>query len=217
MIQYKNIWNEPVTPQQFNLLEEYIIETIDDTSGDLKIVESVRKGRNSLSRRYYYYLDASEDKNSVIQNLMTKELVKNIYIFCNKSSAFGYVGYDVESYRVDNGALVSRAKNVYDNQNKLIMRCTIDLTTNLIENHPANFPVKYYYDNIYPGIVFEFRYRFNETTQVYEIEVNDQSEDSIYINSLDLSKFIASFGQDFWDTHPYYHAIYPLMPTSANL
>jgi len=215
MIQYKNIYEQVVTPQQFQLLEEYIIETIDDSTGNLKIMEEVRKGRNSFNKTYEYFLDITEDKNSVVQHLMAQELVRDIYIYCNKTNVFGYTVYDVERYNEVDGSLIGKAKKIFDNQNRVIMYCDLDIVTNAILHFPS--PRKYYYDNNDPELILGFKYRYDETTQQYEVYADDVNECTVYLWELDIPKIISAFGQSFWDSHPYYHNVEPLLPTAANL
>ena len=81
MKNYKNILGENISINQFNLLDESILETIDDTTGELKIIETTRMVRQSQTRRYEYYLDISENKINIIQLFMAKSLFKGIIIY----------------------------------------------------------------------------------------------------------------------------------------
>jgi hypothetical protein len=100
------------------------------------------------------------------------------------------------------------------------MICDIDLQTeNLI--YPNS---KYYYGNetelqIYGSdfyLKFSYYLDYNGTNQLIT-DVSDMRENPFHIKPLGESEAIEYFGQAFWDAHPYYHTMFPLLPTSANI
>lgn len=216
MENYRNSLGENISINQFNLLDENILETTDETTGELKIIETTRKGRQSQTKRYEYFLDISENKNNIIQLFMAKSLFKGISIYENKTSLLGFTAYDVEDYNRE-GLLSYKNKEVYDSLNRIIFYCSFDLLTNEIIKSVT--PVKYYYgnDDDLPDLVLKFRYEFNEDLNEYVIYVLDVNDVTFQFNTMDTSKFIKVSGQEFWNAHLYYHSLYPLLPASANL
>ena len=215
MKNYKNILGENISINQFNLLDENILETIDDTTGELKIIETTRMGRQFQTRGYDYFLDISEDKNNIIQLYMSKSLFKGISIYENKTNLFGFTAYDVEDYNKE-GVLSYKNKEVYDSLNRIVFYCSFDLLTNEIRKSVT--PVKYYYgnENDLPDLILKFTYEFNEDLNQFVTYVLDENDVTLQFNTMNTAKFIEVFGQEFWDSHPYYHSLYPLLPTSAN-
>lgn len=216
MKSYKNILGQNITLQQLNQLEEYILETIDDNTGEVKTIETTRMVRESQTKSYDYFLEISEDKNIVIQQFMANSLFKGISIYENKSNVFGFTAYDVEDYNID-GILYSKSKHVYDSSNRIILHCSLDLQTNEIIT--SDTPAKYYYgtQNDLPDLVLKFTYEFDQVTNQFKTYVLDVNQSTVHFNTLNQLNFIDVFGQDFWDNHPYYHSLLPLFPTSANL
>lgn len=218
MIIYKNDIGEIVTQQQFNQLKNYIIETVDDVTGHVvkeeNVFHSIRKFFKSLS----YYLDNDDDYNDKLNEFMQVPDATSVRIFFNKVSTYGFRSYDSHVYKKD-GLIFKKEKFVFDNQNRLIMHCDIDLQTeNLIyPNH------KYYYGNegellIYGSDFYlEFSYKLDSETNQLQTYVSDMREDPFHIKPLGDSEAIEYLGQVFWDAHTYYHSMFPLLPTSANI
>jgi len=216
MINYKNQMGEIVTQQQFIQLKNYIIETVDDVTGHIVKEENVYHSTRKIFKSISYYLDNDNDYNDKLNEFMQVPDATSVRIFFNKVSAFGFRLYDAHVYKKD-GILFKKEKIVFDNQNRLIMLCDIDLQTeNLI--YPNS---KYYYGNetelqIYGSDFYlEFSYKLDSETNQLITYVSDKSENPFHINQLDVNKAIEYFGQAFWDAHPYYHSMYPLLPESA--
>jgi hypothetical protein len=186
MINYKNILGKDISINQFNLLDENILETIDDNTGELKIIETTRMGRQFQTKGYDYFLDISEDKNNIIQWYMTKSSFKNISIYKNKTSLFGFTTYDVEDYNIE-GVLSYKSKHVYDSLNRIIFYCSFDLLTNEIIKSVT--PVKYYYgnENDLPDLILRFTYEFNEDLNEFVTYVLDQNKSTLQINTMDYA------------------------------
>jgi hypothetical protein len=216
MIKYKNEMGEIVTQQQFNQLKNYIMETVDDVTGHIVKEENVYHSTRKIFKSISYYLDNDNEYNDKLNEFMQVPDATSVRIFFNKVSAFDFRLYDAHVYKKD-GILFKKEKYVFDNQNRLIMHCDIDLQTeNLI--YPNS---KYYYGNetelqIYgPDFYLKFSYEFDSETNQLITYVSDKSENPFHINQLNVNKAIEYFGQAFWDAHPYYHTMFPLLPESA--
>ncbi|GEM_PF-2920532 len=218
MINYKNDMGKIVTQQQFNQLDNYIIETLDDVTGHLVKEENVYHTTRKIYKRLSYYLDNDNDYNDKLNEFMQVPDATSVRIYFNKVSAYGFRSYDSHVYKKD-GLIFKKEKFVFDNQNRLIMHCDIDLQTeNLIyPNH------KYYYGNegelqIYGSDFYlKFSYELDSDTSQIETFVQDKRENAFEIHQMDVNETIEYFGQVFWDAHPYYHSMFPLMPTSPSI
>jgi len=218
MINYKNEMGKIVTKQQFIQLKNYIMETVDDVTGHIVKEENVYHSTRKIFKSISYYLDNDNDYNDKLNEFMQVPDATSVRIFFNKVSAFDFRLYDAHVYKKD-GILFKKEKYVFDNQNRLIMRCDLDLQTDELTFYSPN--QKYYYGNetelqIYGSdFHLEFSYEFDSETNQLETYVSDMRENPFHINQLDVNKAIEYFGQAFWDAHPYYHSMYPLLPESA--
>lgn len=207
-----------ITQQQFNQLDNYIIETVDDVTGHVVKEENVFHSIRNFFKSLSYYLDNDDDYNDKLNEFMQVPDATSVRIYFNKVSAYGFRSYDSHVYKKD-GLIFKKEKFVFDNQNRLIMHCDIDLQTeNLIyPNH------KYYYGNegelqIYGSDFYlKFSYELDSDTSQIETFVQDKRENAFEIHQMDVNETIEYFGQDFWDAHSYYHSMFPLMPTSGNI
>ena len=216
MIQYKNAQGSIVTQQQIQMIASYSIETINDTTGKLKIIENQRGYGEKPYKWYEYFLDDNEDKKTIIEKYTNKSLARGVTIYLNKQSAFEFDLWDLEQYTNDNEPDF-KGRKLLDNQNREILLCAIDKQTNEILQYPKDRPKKYYSGNsIDPqGLKLEFYYELDPQTNETKVYINDENETSGEFHTMNVSEFIEIFGQAFWDAHPYYHSLLPLLPTSA--
>ncbi|MDR2207254.1 MAG: hypothetical protein LBE36_13980 [Flavobacteriaceae bacterium] len=214
MIQYKNVKGNLVTGQQVQMMDAYNIETLDDVTGKLKIIERFRHYTDTPSKYFEYFLGENEDKNAVIQTYGNKEFSTGVLIYLNKQSANGFDLWDYEAY-LKTGELTFKGKTVFDNQNREIFSCNVDKQTNEI----IDVPSKHYYgtSNDPEGLQLEFKYERDPQTNEIKVYIDDDNETSGVIHTMKQSYFIEIFGQDFWDAHPYYHSLLPILPTSVNI
>lgn len=217
MIQYKNGKGNIITLQQTQMIDSYRVETIDDITGKLKIIEDYMGYGEKPNKWYEYFLDNNENKATIIQEYKNKNLFLGITIYLHNQSANGFDLWDTEEYL--KGELSFKGKKVLDNQNRVIFTCSIDEQTNEIIQYPKGRPKKYYYGNSNDtqGLQLEFYYELDSQTNETKVYINDENETSGEFHTMNVDKFIEIFGQAFWDAHPYYHSILPLLPTSANI
>lgn len=218
MIQYKNAKGNLVTEQQIQMMDGYEKEILDDITGKPKIIESFRHYTEIPVRYFAYFLDQNEDKTTIVQTYSNKEFSNGVTIYLNKQSAFGFDMWDWEGYS-NEGVLRSKGKKVFDNQNRVVFRCSVDMQTNEILAYSGNRPSKFYYgtSNDPEGLQLEFKYERDPQTNEIKVYIDDDNETSGVIHTMKQSYFIEIFGQAFWDAHPYYHSILPLLPTSTNI
>lgn len=224
MIEYKNSNDKTVTAQQFNMLKDGEIHDYDDVTGELRKVENIiYMEKMGITRKVYeYYLDPSENKNNIIQQYTDVAKNYSASIYLNKQIAFGFEIWDNEDYD-KNGVLKFKSKIVYDNQKRIILQVYFDLQTNQIIQHTAYRPTKYYFGtsldtaNGLPNLELKFTYEFDPNTNQFVTYVKDVNETSGEIHTMNVIEFIELFGQAFWDAHPYYHSLLPLLPTTTNV
>lgn len=223
MIKYTNIDGKSVTSQQMNMLKEYKIQTFDDSSGQIKKVENVRLKRGLIPFTFFeYYLEPSENKTQIIQHYTNQIKDHRLGIYLNKQSANGFDLWDYEEYDA-NANLRTKKKFIYDNQRRIVLNLTIDAQTNEVSHHSAYRPTKYYFGtsldtaNGLPNLELKFTYEFDPNTNQFVTYVKDVNETSGEIHTMNVNEFIELFGQAFWDAHPYYHSLLPLLPTTTNV
>jgi len=211
---YKNSKGNLVTEQQINIMDSYSIETIEDISGKLKIIEHYRGFSGEPFKYFEYFLSPNENKNDIIQYYQNQSLSSGIIIYLNKQTSFDFEMWDWEDYS-KTGTLISKGKIIYDNQKREIFYCVIDQQTNEIAYNPK--PRKHYYGNSNDpnNLKLDFKYELDSQTNQIKVSIDDDNETSGVIHTMKQDYFIEVFGQNFWDSHPYYHSLLPLLPISS--
>ncbi|CAM2907779.1 hypothetical protein DRF59_05850 [Chryseobacterium flavum] len=218
MIQYKNLNGKLISEQQVGLLKEYAIHTTDDQTGLLKKVETIKLKRGDQRYKFFeYYLDSGENKSGIIQQYTNEVNDYRLGIYSNLQTAFNFKMWDFENYS-NTGVLIAKSKVVFDTQNRLILKVYFDIQTDEIKKFPL--PIKYYYAssedavNGLADLELMFTYEFNENINQFVTYIKDLNETTGEIHTKNVDGFIELMGLDFWNKHPYYHALQPLLPTS---
>lgn len=183
MIQYKNINGNSVTEEQFKMLTEYEIHTYDDSTEELKKIETVRLKREGVTYKWFqYYMDPTENKNAIIQQFTDEVNDFRLGIYLNKQNSFGFIMWDYEGY-TSAGILKTKGKIVFDDSERLIFSCSFDLQTNELKSFP--YPTKYYYGNSseLEGLVLRFTYELDENNN-YQVRIKDVYETTGEIHTM---------------------------------
>ena len=208
-IAYKNEFGSDITPEQQSSLNRY--DKISYKDNLIKMIESIGKGRNFDRKTIEYFLDITENKNTILQQYTDQSNNVNCVVYFNNQSSNGYYLWDWESYSTI-GTLKFRGKTVYDIDHKLIMYCSFDLNTGLLQEGA--------WKNCYAN-----QSKTESEDQLLQIiyDVNGNVASLVdftgkfgYSKSLTIDEFLADikFSQvDFpWDQHPYYHSVLPYLP-----
>ena len=221
MIKYTNLQDQTVSDQQLKMMDEYKIHTYDDSNGKLKKIETIVLKRGNIPFTWFrYYLDPSENKNDIIQQYTSEEKDSRLAIFYNKQNIYGIDIWDCENYN-NKGVLVAKAKIGFDSLSREILKVDFDLLTSEIKKN--SIPRKHYFGttademNNLSNLELMFTYEYNEELNLFVTFIKDVNETTGEINTMNVDKFIEIFGQDFWDAHPYYHSVLPLLPTNPIL
>lgn len=216
MKQYKNSKGSLVTEQQLHIMDAYSIETMDDNTGKARLIEHYRGIENNSFKFFEYFLNPSENKGVIIQNYKNEPLFLGITVYLNKQVAFEFEMWEWENYS-KNGELIGKGKKVFDEKRRVISQYNVDTQSDEILYDPT--PKKYYYgsSNEPDNLKLDFKYELDSQTNHIKIFVDDDNETSGVIHTMKQDSFIAVFGQNFWDSHPYYHSILPLLPTSSSI
>jgi hypothetical protein len=208
-IKYKNILGSFITLQQKTSLTDYKKLTyIYDT---LKIIESNVMIEGLNYKTMSYFLDATEDKSTILNRYIDSLNKVKCILYFNKQSSYGFDQWDWESYSY-NSELTFRGKEVFDSKGRMIMTCTFDLVTNSLQDRA----VKYYYgnqlDDENDDNLFQFEYdQDGDLDMVFDVQENFG-----YIEGIRLETFLANVKLSQvtfpWDQHPYYHSALPYLP-----
>jgi len=212
-IKYINIFGSPITAQQQNTLIDFKKMTF--ISNSVKTIEIFENIGEISYKSTKYFIDATENKQDIIQKHVDPTTNSNLVIYSNKVQSNGFDLWDWESYETSSQSSF-KGKEVFDSQLRTLFTCTFNKSTNALL--PGS--QKYYYGNQFVSptedLLIEFTYDANWNVDL----VFDSNEKYGYIEGISLATFLddTNFSQDVfpWNEHPYYHSALPYLP-SGNL
>ncbi|MDN3548772.1 hypothetical protein [Mucilaginibacter aquaedulcis] len=208
-IKYTNIFGNPITAQQQSTLLDFKKMTF--LSNDIKTIEIFEQVGDISYKSVKYFIDATENKQDIIQKYVDPSTNSNLVIFSNRIQANGFDLWDWESYE-RSSEIYFKGKEVFDGQLRTVFVCSFNKSTNALL--PGS--QKYYHGNQFVSptedLLLEFIYDANGNVDL----VFDSNENYGYIEGISLATFLddANLSQDVfpWDEHPYYHSVLPYLP-----
>ncbi|WP_417355130.1 hypothetical protein [Flavobacterium sp.] len=205
---YLSVTLDSITEDQRLMLDKYYEDIYID--GFLK--KRTHHG-NSRKGKYWithYFLNDSEDINTILDEFCDIGLKKRCIIYNNMQTNGNYTLWDWAEYSPEK-VIKFKGKTVLDSNNRRFVNIYNDINTNAIKRAH-----KYFYENVYDGELSDrllgFSY-FENGELEYISDINNRFD---YVKPIDLTQFLADthFSQvDFpWDQHTYYHNLYPLFP-----
>ena len=219
MTGYKNSEGQVVTEQEFDRTKGGTIHTYDDITGRLKKTENIIfMSKPGTTRTWYeYYLDPSESETDIIRQYTGETENHSLTVYLNQQTAHGFEMWDARDYNRE-GVLRFRSRIVYDSLGRMVSKVNFDIQTDEVMRHSAYCSSKYYYgtdidtENGLPDLELRFTYEFDERISRFVTYIKDVNETAGEIHTMNVEDFTELFGGDFWNAHPYYHSLYPILP-----
>ncbi|EJL75366.1 hypothetical protein [Chryseobacterium populi] len=213
-VKITNIDNKEISDQQLNMLSEYNRHFFDEFTHELLKIEKFSKNFRTQEIGQIggeVYVLPTENLNTVINNYINNTSIGTSWVFYHnkQTNNNGDVKWDYFFYR--KGILNDKGIVVYDDKNREIASCRIDLLT----DQKIDKCKKFYGD---PSV---FDYEFgNEMIPNIKFWYNDSDNNikdiTFYENEYLLNDFLADSDimQKFpWNQHSYYHLFEPILPS----
>ncbi|MEN0056766.1 MAG: hypothetical protein AAGC65_24020 [Mucilaginibacter sp.] len=208
-IKYTDYFGVPITDLQQSTLVNFKKFTF--VSNEIKIIETFEKIENISYLSVKYFIDASENKQDIIQKYVEVNTNSSLTIYSNKEQANGFTLWDWESYE-DSLQIAFKGKETFDNKLRTIFNCAFDRSTNLLLLGAR----KFYYGNqvVSPGddLLLKFTYDAHGNIDL----IFDSNENYGYIEGISSAEFLdddnLSQGVFPLSEHPYYRSAFPYLP-----
>lgn len=211
-IKYTNSDNKEITSQQIGMLKEFNHHVYDASTNELRKIEKFIKNyktQNIEQRGGEVFLSSTDILNDVVNGHINIGTLGRAWTFYynKQTNNKGDVQWEFVTYR--KGNLEGKGIFVFDNKNRKIASCSIDLITGQKTNKRKCFfgdPATFFYsfgDENIPNIVFRYK-DDNSIRQVY-----------YYDDDYTLSEFLANnqiMSQFPWNQHSYFHSFDPTLP-----
>lgn len=184
--EYKNLFNESITAQQKNILEDYVEILVDENSN---LVKQKNNYFNNEMSSIEYYIDSGENETQLVTSLSQLNptvCIKEVTTLTNHSIE------DEREYK--NAALRFKSRYLLDNQGRVICSESVDSNSNLPlynETEKYHFSDNKVIEDLYA------RYTASGNLEYIIYKTNgDEEQDWEYYDQTNFSELQSKFIED---------------------